>query len=185
MLAVSPCMLLLAEPRQLLCCPDPSPGTGFQSHSAELSWAGSDRGSAKVCQSGGPVGGLGSDTCMVDLTWAGGDTPEPLAAASMAPPWASDCGICTPFPKPPLCLCSWQQGPPHPARFSCLVSACGQSRWQPPCSCTTLAHSLCPRGACVPGLWGSDAVGTQGDSWVPWVGAWVPWVPCESFARRN
>lgn len=99
-----------------------------------LSQAGSDHGSAKVCQGGGPAGGLSSNTCMrcQDLTWAGGDTPEPLAAASMAPPWASDRGICTPFPKPPLCLCSWQQGPPTLLVFLALLVHVARAAGSPP-----------------------------------------------------
>lgn len=117
-----PCMPLAAEPQQLprclapLCCPDPSPGAGFQSHSAGLSQAGSDRGSAKVCRAGaggglGVLGGLGalrrlsgtgSQTCW-DLAWAGGHPPNR--------------GICTRMPLLPAA-----GTPPHPLLvFSCLV----------------------------------------------------------------
>lgn len=112
------------------------------------------------------------------LNWAGGDPLIP----SLGPFWVSKGGIYTPLSEAPLCLLA--AGTPDPARFPCLVSACGQhglcqSRSQPlPCSRTTLAPSPRPGGAHPLGQ-------AMGGPWVGWcAGAQLRGEgACDSFAR--
>lgn len=131
-MAVSPCMLLLAEPRQLLCCPDPSPGTGFQSRSAGLSWAGNDRGSAKVCQSGGPVGGSAATPAWWILPGLGGTPLSPSLLPAWPLPGLRTVGFAPPFPSPPCASAPGSRDPSTLLVFLALLVHVARAAGSPP-----------------------------------------------------